>query len=336
MEDKLDRLFRAGETEVRVEKIKAGPRHNLALLSFSTAHLSDALSSSPPPQRLFVGWGASRHGQLGSLPSSSTPAPRKTTSPQPVILPTGYNVEDAVIFSMSKDHSAILLEAKNGEERKLWLVGSGKNRQRGVVPPASTSMATGKSLGPMERKRPSPHNSKLSPPPPSSSPFPLPRIFRPPSKHPTFSIPSTASGTVPRFPFPPALPLRRPTLSSDSLLSATSLATRVESLSACQRFLIVSTTPSSCSRSLVLPPAGAASSGSPFDFLSDFAANFTSIHSFASLLALSRLARKQKRPTWLEARSFRTHSVFESPFSRSLLHPAQTARASKEAGSRPQ
>lgn len=141
----FDHLLRRGESEYCVEKIKAGPRHILALLAvFPAKSADDAFNTiGSPVRRVLVAWGASRHGQLGTDLASPGSTPRLTSSPQPVVLPTGYTADEVVDFALGKDHTVVLLEAKMGGERRLWLIGSGKHGQLGplgslseaVIPP---------------------------------------------------------------------------------------------------------------------------------------------------------------------------------------------------------
>ncbi|GAA6002739.1 hypothetical protein JCM10207_007652 [Rhodosporidiobolus poonsookiae] len=123
--------LRSVDTVLRIEQVEAGPRHVLALVSFLPAIPSDSSSSSPAP-RVLVGWGAARHGQLGPL-SSSAPPPKVVPTPQPVLLPPGYSGADVVDFAVGKDHSAVLLRARDGEEQKVLLLGSGKHGQLGPL-----------------------------------------------------------------------------------------------------------------------------------------------------------------------------------------------------------
>ncbi|BGP12408.1 hypothetical protein JCM10213_001987 [Rhodosporidiobolus nylandii] len=130
-------LLHPGEV-LRVERLVAGPRHVLALLSFSSSD-----PTGEPGRKLLVGWGASRHGQLG--PSAFSSAPEKTRArPEVVTLPAGYAAEGVKDVAVGKEHSAVLLE-KPGGERKLLLLGTGRHGQLGPVgeepyplPPALT------------------------------------------------------------------------------------------------------------------------------------------------------------------------------------------------------
>ncbi|GAA5908011.1 hypothetical protein JCM8208_004023 [Rhodotorula glutinis] len=118
------------ETTLRVVDLVAGPRHALALVEL--VH-----SSSPPSQavaprrRRLLGWGASRHGQLGLAPSSSSP-PRTTPVPREVLLPAPHDAADVVRLSVGRDHSAVLVRRAGDEDDKIVLLGSNKHGQLGA------------------------------------------------------------------------------------------------------------------------------------------------------------------------------------------------------------
>ncbi|GAA6038577.1 hypothetical protein JCM8097_009427 [Rhodosporidiobolus ruineniae] len=149
---------------VRVERLVAGPRHVLALLTFSKAHEGGK-------RHLLVGWGASRHGQLGPSASSSSP-PKVTPRPEPVLLPPGYSGTDVADIAAGRDHSAVLLQARQedaraGEARaRLLLLGSNRQGQLGPLReeapypafPTAASPEKGKS------KPPARSSNLLSPP----------------------------------------------------------------------------------------------------------------------------------------------------------------------------
>ncbi|BGP36381.1 alpha tubulin suppressor [Rhodotorula kratochvilovae] len=119
-------------TVLRIVDLQAGPRHALALVELSPV-VSTSSSPSPLPRRILTGWGASRHGQLGPAPSSSSP-PRATHTPQEVFLPPGYTGSDVVSFAAGRDHSAVLLRRAGSAEERVLLLGSGRHGQLG--PPA--------------------------------------------------------------------------------------------------------------------------------------------------------------------------------------------------------
>ncbi|GAA5850915.1 hypothetical protein JCM9279_006240 [Rhodotorula babjevae] len=116
---------------LRIVDLVAGPRHALALIEAnppSTSSSAEALS-----RRRLVGWGASRHGQLGLVPSSSTP-PRITPIPHEVLLPAPYDASSVVGLAVGRDHSAVLLRRAEGEGEvdKVLLLGSNKHGQLGA------------------------------------------------------------------------------------------------------------------------------------------------------------------------------------------------------------
>ncbi|GAA5858735.1 hypothetical protein JCM8547_004964 [Rhodosporidiobolus lusitaniae] len=154
---RFNHLFQAGEEVVQVEKIKAGPRHVLALLSIYASSSAPSTSTTPPARKVLVGWGASRHGQLGSSSPSSGKPPRSTVVPSPVTLPYDYASSDIVDFACGKDHSAILLRVLDGESR-LVLLGLSKHGQLGpvVLSPPSGEQDKG------EGKAPAPSSNVLS------------------------------------------------------------------------------------------------------------------------------------------------------------------------------
>ncbi|GAA5972767.1 hypothetical protein JCM11641_003010 [Rhodosporidiobolus odoratus] len=128
----FDHLASPGET-IRIKRIEAGPRHVLALLSLSFSPLPSSATSSFAPavaHKFLVGWGASRHGQLGPSASSSSP-PRVTPRPEVILLPPGYTSEDVLDFAVGKEHSAILFGSKSGEESKVLVLGAGRHGQLG-------------------------------------------------------------------------------------------------------------------------------------------------------------------------------------------------------------
>ncbi|GAA5849922.1 hypothetical protein JCM3766R1_001920 [Sporobolomyces carnicolor] len=113
---------------VRINRLVAGPRHVLALLE--PLEPLESASSSP----ILVGWGASRHGQLGQHAPGGEKAPKITPRPEIVHLPAGFSARDVVDFSCGKDHSAILLQphaSTSRSEPTLVVLGSNKHGQLG-------------------------------------------------------------------------------------------------------------------------------------------------------------------------------------------------------------
>ncbi|GAA5871888.1 hypothetical protein JCM3774_000720 [Rhodotorula dairenensis] len=106
---------------LRIVRLQAGPRHVVALIHVGELIDTDgpdvagtSSSSSSPCRRLLVGWGASRQGQLGCADlQPSSPPPRVTPSPQPVVLPAPYQPTDVCSFSLGKDHTAFLVRDRN-------------------------------------------------------------------------------------------------------------------------------------------------------------------------------------------------------------------------------
>lgn len=100
-----------GRGEVwKISKLRAGPRHIVALLSSGPISTSSILSTERSRNQVLVGWGASRHGQLGL---HALPLPRILT---PSILSTTFLHDDILDFSVGKDHTSILIRNEEGEE----------------------------------------------------------------------------------------------------------------------------------------------------------------------------------------------------------------------------
>ncbi|TNY23173.1 translation initiation factor IF-2 [Rhodotorula diobovata] len=124
-------------TAIRVVDLVAGPRHALALVEVRHV-VEPSTNATRTCRRVGLGWGASRHGQLGPPPLSSV-SPRITPTPQEVLLPASYTGANIVDVSVGRDHSALLLR-REGHDRVL-LLGSNKHGQLGPLPPASPSTA---------------------------------------------------------------------------------------------------------------------------------------------------------------------------------------------------
>lgn len=115
-------------TSFRVAGIKAGPRHAVASLRFQSPTASS-------PASALVGWGATRHGQLGPDAKVQTRSePVFLTTPDhafglsrvrhsPVILPGVPAAADCI--AVGKDHTALLSTA----DQTLHLLGSNKRGQ---------------------------------------------------------------------------------------------------------------------------------------------------------------------------------------------------------------
>ncbi|GAA5826802.1 hypothetical protein JCM5353_003245 [Sporobolomyces roseus] len=131
----------------RISRLVAGPRHILALLE----PLPSKAISTPAP--ILVGWGASRHGQLGSSDSASK-LPRITSIPQNVPLPSPFSANDIIDFSCGKDHSAVLLHPHtiaSPAEPSLLVLGSNKHGQLGPINSSSSSSAPRSNLLPLSQ-----------------------------------------------------------------------------------------------------------------------------------------------------------------------------------------
>ncbi|GAA5877232.1 hypothetical protein JCM16303_006208 [Sporobolomyces ruberrimus] len=112
------------EVPVRIVRLVAGPRHVLALL--------ESLDPSAP-SFYFVGWGASRQGQLGA-PHSHTKLPRLLDRPTVVPLPAPFSPRDVVEFACGKDHSVVFLNphaSTSTAQPTVLTLGSNKHGQLG-------------------------------------------------------------------------------------------------------------------------------------------------------------------------------------------------------------
>ncbi|GAA6059355.1 hypothetical protein JCM10212_003253 [Sporobolomyces blumeae] len=112
-----------------VRRIVAGPRHVLALIESVSP---STLSTSP----VLVGWGASRHGQLGSDDSTTDKLPKLLSAPHAVALPEPFSPQDVVDLSCGKDHSAVVLRSSSASPSQsnglhVLLMGSNKHGQLG-------------------------------------------------------------------------------------------------------------------------------------------------------------------------------------------------------------
>ena len=114
---KFDHLFTPSSIHntLRVESITSGQRHTIV-------HLQT--SESPP---LLVGWGTSRHGQLGHLTPSPKPKPPPFTS-----LPRIIALDDVVSSALGIHHSLLLHELG-----QLSALGSNRKGQLQLLPSKS-------------------------------------------------------------------------------------------------------------------------------------------------------------------------------------------------------
>jgi len=131
-------------TMLQIVDLVAGPRHAFALVEDRPSSLPPGQTATPsPPRRRLLGWGASRHGQLGLAPSSST-APRTTPIPHEVLLPAPHHASSVVGLSVGRDHSAVLLRRAEGDVEQVLLLGSNKHGQLGapLADPRAVSSTT--------------------------------------------------------------------------------------------------------------------------------------------------------------------------------------------------
>ncbi|KAK4332067.1 Translation initiation factor IF-2 [Rhodotorula toruloides] len=119
------------EGRIRVLRLEAGPRHVVALVE-RTSPGTDTVD-----HRL-LGWGASRHGQLGAAPSA-TSLPKITPVPRRIPLPSPFSACDVVDVAVGRDHTVVLLKrwhekqasSKAAKGRTVLLLGSNKHGQLG-------------------------------------------------------------------------------------------------------------------------------------------------------------------------------------------------------------
>ncbi|GAA5923058.1 RCC1 domain-containing protein [Sporobolomyces koalae] len=116
----------------RIRRLEAGPRHVLALV--------EVVESDRDTRTLLVGWGASRHGQLGS-PDLSAKLPKTTPRPEIVPLPEPFSARDIVDLACGKDHSVIsLLPTPSSSRATVILLGSNKHGQLGCQSEARSNL----------------------------------------------------------------------------------------------------------------------------------------------------------------------------------------------------
>ncbi|GAA5957489.1 hypothetical protein JCM3765_001159 [Sporobolomyces pararoseus] len=113
---------------IKISQLVTGPRHVLATLHSLETDEAD---------QLLVGWGAARHGQLGSLDGSSK-LPKIVPRPQLVRLPTPFRAQEVIDIDCGKDHAALSL--LHGHEPTVVVLGSNKHGQLGL--PASNLTKT--------------------------------------------------------------------------------------------------------------------------------------------------------------------------------------------------
>ncbi|KPV78084.1 uncharacterized protein RHOBADRAFT_50597 [Rhodotorula graminis WP1] len=115
---------------IRIVDLVAGPRHALALVEVVDPPAPSDHAPAPSRRRL-LGWGASRHGQLG-VAHSSSPPPRTTPIPREVAVPAPLGASSIVSLSAGRDHSAVLFRRAADDNEKVLLLGSNKHGQLGA------------------------------------------------------------------------------------------------------------------------------------------------------------------------------------------------------------
>ncbi|GAA5997218.1 uncharacterized protein JCM10292_000104 [Rhodotorula paludigena] len=134
----IDVAFEASASStVRVVQLRAGPRHVVALVEVAM-HVDAEGGTDKNTERLLLGWGASRQGQLGSRPLSEGPLPRITPTPNVLLLRSPYASTNITSVAVGKDHTAVLFGrlAEGLVEEELasddvYLFGSDKHGQLG-------------------------------------------------------------------------------------------------------------------------------------------------------------------------------------------------------------
>ncbi|BGP04452.1 Secretion-regulating guanine nucleotide exchange factor [Rhodotorula toruloides] len=117
------------EPRIRVLRLEAGPRHVVALCE-TTSPGTEAVEDH------FLGWGASRHGQLGVAPSA-TSLPKITPIPRRIPLPSPFSATGIVDLAIGRDHTVVLLERSPEHQqssdaagaRTVLLLGANKHGQ---------------------------------------------------------------------------------------------------------------------------------------------------------------------------------------------------------------
>jgi protein ATS1 len=113
---------------LRIRKLVVGPRHAVALIEEQDGNT------------LCVGWGAARHGQLGS--SGSSPPRKIVPSPSKLAFPTlPFDPRSAAVSSISlgRDHTVIHSTSSSTNDAVVVCLGSSRKQQLGTVPSASRS-----------------------------------------------------------------------------------------------------------------------------------------------------------------------------------------------------
>lgn len=118
----LDHLFTQPVASLRVTHLKAGPRHVLAVLQYTT-YLGEA------KRQMLIGWGAGRNGQLEARnPEATTSEKPQANGPRRVPLPMRITtwVEPVTVMDMSigYQHAIVLLS-----DGSIFQVGSNSKSQ---------------------------------------------------------------------------------------------------------------------------------------------------------------------------------------------------------------
>lgn len=112
----------------QITSLAAGPRHVVLSLD-----ILDDTTALPVAPSLPIGWGAARHGQLGSPPPPGVP-PRTIAFPSLIPLPkplAGARVEQVAV---GRDHTALLLRLPSASSSTIHLLGSNKHGQVSYPP----------------------------------------------------------------------------------------------------------------------------------------------------------------------------------------------------------
>ncbi|BGO94813.1 hypothetical protein NBRC10512_005367 [Rhodotorula toruloides] len=150
------------EPRIRVLRLEAGPRHVVALCE-TTSPGTEAVEDH------LLGWGASRHGQLGIAPSA-TSLPKITPIPRRIPLPSPFSASDIVDIAFGRDHTAVLLERSPGHQqpsdaagaRTVLLLGANKHGQLGPANVTAASEVAGPASSAARTHRQSPSQNLLT------------------------------------------------------------------------------------------------------------------------------------------------------------------------------
>ncbi|ORY66944.1 regulator of chromosome condensation 1/beta-lactamase-inhibitor protein II [Leucosporidium creatinivorum] len=138
----FDHLVQEDE-RVRIRRLEAGPRHVVAELQLVSPTTNCSRTS-------LVGWGASRHGQLGF--SETSQHPRTISIPSVLALPPPFAYDAGgssliLDFAVGRDHTAIFLASTRSSSPTLILLGSSKQGQLGAPSSHPSNSPSCNSLG---------------------------------------------------------------------------------------------------------------------------------------------------------------------------------------------